>query len=117
MDLVYLTKEFLSSGFSIKDIEEADVILVFEGYTDASWISNIKDNSSTSGWVILLGGGANYWASKKQSCITGSIMESKFVALAAAGKEAELLKNFLLDIPLWVKPIAPISIRCDSVAT
>nr|GFC46729.1 zinc finger, CCHC-type [Tanacetum cinerariifolium] len=114
MDLVYLTKEFLSSGFSMKDIWEADVIL---GYTDASWISNIKDNSSTSGWVILLGGGANYWASKKQSCITGSTMESKFVALAAAGKEAELLKNFLLDIPLWVKPIAPISIRCDSVAT
>ncbi|GJS38510.1 zinc finger, CCHC-type containing protein [Tanacetum coccineum] len=32
--------------------------LVLEGYTDASWISNSKDNSSTSGWVFLLGGGA-----------------------------------------------------------
>ncbi|GKF08516.1 hypothetical protein Tco_0042740, partial [Tanacetum coccineum] len=31
---------------------------VLEGYTDASWISNIEDNSSTSGWVFLLGGGA-----------------------------------------------------------
>nr|GEU41786.1 hypothetical protein [Tanacetum cinerariifolium] len=31
---------------------------VLEGYTDASWISNTKDNSSTSGWVFLLGGGA-----------------------------------------------------------
>ncbi|GJT76774.1 zinc finger, CCHC-type containing protein [Tanacetum coccineum] len=39
---------------------------VLKGYTDASWISNTKDNSSTSGWV---------------------------------------------------KPIAPISIRCDSDAT
>ncbi|GKD82563.1 zinc finger, CCHC-type containing protein, partial [Tanacetum coccineum] len=29
-----------------------------EGYTDASWISNTEDNSSTSGWVFLLGGGA-----------------------------------------------------------
>ncbi|GJR08742.1 zinc finger, CCHC-type containing protein [Tanacetum coccineum] len=27
--------------------------LVLEGYTDASWISNTKDNSSTSGWVIF----------------------------------------------------------------
>ncbi|GKF50360.1 hypothetical protein Tco_0146827, partial [Tanacetum coccineum] len=27
---------------------------VLEGYTDASWISNTKDNSSTSGWVLLL---------------------------------------------------------------
>ncbi|GJX70353.1 hypothetical protein Tco_0307524 [Tanacetum coccineum] len=90
---------------------------VLEGYTDASWISNIEDNSSISGWVFLLGGGAISWASKKQTCITGSTMESEFVALAAAGKKAEWLKNLLLEIPLWTKSIAPISIRCDSVAT
>ncbi|GJW45423.1 hypothetical protein Tco_0074222 [Tanacetum coccineum] len=62
---------------------------VLEGYTDASWISNTKDNSSTSGWVFLLGGGAISWASKKQTCITSSTMESEFLALAAVGKEAE----------------------------
>ncbi|GJV62063.1 hypothetical protein Tco_1468163 [Tanacetum coccineum] len=56
-------------------------------------------------------------ASKKQTCITGSTMESEFVALAAAGKEAEWLRNLILEIPLWSKPIAPISIRCDSAAT
>ncbi|GJY53898.1 zinc finger, CCHC-type containing protein [Tanacetum coccineum] len=87
--------------------------LVLEGYTDASWISNTEDNSSTSGWVFLLGGGAISWASKKQTCIT----ESEFVALTATSKEAEWLKNLLLEIPLWVKPIAPISIRCDSATT
>ncbi|GKB24101.1 zinc finger, CCHC-type containing protein, partial [Tanacetum coccineum] len=90
---------------------------VLEGYTDASWVSNTKDNSSTSGWVFLLGGGAISWASNKQTCITGSIMESEFVALAATSKEAEWLKNLLLEIPLWVKPITPISIRCDNAAT
>ncbi|GJV23938.1 hypothetical protein Tco_1376633 [Tanacetum coccineum] len=51
--------------------------------------SNTGDNSSTSGWVFLLGGGAISWASKKQTCITGSTMESEFVALASAGKEAK----------------------------
>ncbi|GJT12254.1 zinc finger, CCHC-type containing protein [Tanacetum coccineum] len=81
---VALTKDFLSSRFSMKDIGKADVILVLEGYTDASWISNTKDNSSTSGWVFLLGGGAISWASKKQTCISGSTMKSEFVALAAA---------------------------------
>ncbi|GJR25085.1 zinc finger, CCHC-type containing protein [Tanacetum coccineum] len=90
---------------------------VLEGYTDASWISNTEDNSSTSGWVFLLGGGAISWASKKQTCITGLTMKYEFVALAAASKEAEWLKNLLLEIPLWSKPIAPISIRCDSAAT
>ncbi|GJS64564.1 zinc finger, CCHC-type containing protein [Tanacetum coccineum] len=124
---VDLTKEFLSLRFSMKDIGEADVILgilvtlvlstVLEGYADASWISNTEDNSSISGWVFLLGGGAICWASKKQTCITGSTMESEFVALAAVCKEAEWLKNLLLEIPLWSKHIAPISIRCDSAAT
>nr|GEW09923.1 zinc finger, CCHC-type [Tanacetum cinerariifolium] len=80
-------------------------------------LNNIEDNSSTSDWVFQLGGGAISWASKKQTCIIGSTMKSEFVALAADGKEAEWLKNFLLEIPLWVKPIAPISIRYDSVAT
>ncbi|GKC78259.1 zinc finger, CCHC-type containing protein [Tanacetum coccineum] len=43
---------------------------VLEGYTDASWISNTEDNSSTSCWISL-----------------------------------------------WSKPIASISIRCDTAAT
>nr|GEZ30467.1 zinc finger, CCHC-type [Tanacetum cinerariifolium] len=66
------TKEFLSSRFSIKDMGEADVFLsvrikheMLEGYNNASWINNTKDNSSTSGWVFLLGEGAISWASKK----------------------------------------------------
>ncbi|GKE10920.1 zinc finger, CCHC-type containing protein [Tanacetum coccineum] len=63
--------------------------LMLEGYTNANWISNTKDNYSTSGWVFLLGGGAISWASKKQTCITSSTMEYEFVALVAAGKEAE----------------------------
>nr|GEW88432.1 zinc finger, CCHC-type [Tanacetum cinerariifolium] len=65
---------------------------VLEGYNDTSWISNTEDNASKSGWVFLLGG-------------------------ATAGKEAKWLKKLLLEIPLWSKPIAPISIRCDSAAT
>ncbi|GJX57410.1 zinc finger, CCHC-type containing protein, partial [Tanacetum coccineum] len=56
--------------------------LVIEGYFDASWITNSEDHTSTTGWVFLLG-------RKKQTCITDSTMESEFVALAAAGKEAE----------------------------
>ncbi|GJV15962.1 zinc finger, CCHC-type containing protein [Tanacetum coccineum] len=160
---VDLTKEFLLSRFSMKDMWEADVILGIRikhksngisisqslyiekvlkkfnyfdctpvstpmdimgklsrytsnpGYTDASWISNTEDNSSTR--VFLLGGGAISWASKKQTCITGSITESKFLALVTTGKEAEWLRNLILEIPLWYKPIAHIFIRCDSAAT
>nr|GEX94885.1 hypothetical protein [Tanacetum cinerariifolium] len=130
---VNLTKEFLSSRFSMKDMRDADVILVVSqleysrviGYLmyvmtytrpqleysrvigclmyvmtctrpDIAFVvgklsryTSNPDNSSTSGWVFLLGGGVISWASKKQTCITSLTMESEFVALAAAGKEVE----------------------------
>ena len=90
---------------------------VLEGYTDASWITSANDNKSTSGWVFTLAGDAVSWASKKQTCITHSTMESEFVALAAASKEAEWLRNLLLDIELWPQPMPAISLHCDSQAT
>nr|GEX72152.1 zinc finger, CCHC-type [Tanacetum cinerariifolium] len=89
---------------------------VLEGYSDASWINHVEDSSSTSGWVFLLGGGAVSWASKNQTCITGSTIESEFVELAA-GKEAEWLRNLIHEILIWPKPIASVSIHCDSAAT
>nr|GEV95066.1 zinc finger, CCHC-type [Tanacetum cinerariifolium] len=39
------------------------------------------------------------------------------MALAAAGNEAEWLRNLVHEIPLWPKPISTISIRCDSAVT
>nr|GEY77202.1 zinc finger, CCHC-type [Tanacetum cinerariifolium] len=62
---------------------------VLEGYSDASWITGSSDCKSTTGWIFTLGGGAVCWRSKKQTCITHSTMEAEFLALAAAGKEAE----------------------------
>ncbi|GKD93409.1 hypothetical protein Tco_1373246 [Tanacetum coccineum] len=52
--------------------------VVFEGYTDASWISNTEDNSSTSGCVFQLGGVAISLASKKQTCIIRLTTEYEF---------------------------------------
>ena len=65
----------------------------------------------------MLSGGAISWASKKQTCITHSTMEAEFLALAAACKEAEWLRNMLLDIKLWPQPMPAISLHCDSEAT
>ncbi|KAK4409467.1 hypothetical protein Sango_0019700 [Sesamum angolense] len=56
--------------------------------------------------------GAVAWDSKKQTCSTHSTMEAEFVALAAASKEAEWLRNMLLDITLWPQPMPAISLLC-----
>ena len=57
---------------------------VLEGYSDASWITNKEDSSSTSGWIFIYGGGAISWSSKKQTCISDSTMTSEFIALISA---------------------------------
>jgi hypothetical protein len=50
--------------------------------------SNSTNSKSTSGYIFTLEGVVISWGSKKQTCITHSTMESDFVALAAACKEA-----------------------------
>lgn len=95
----------------------SDYPAVLEGYSDASWITSLSDNKSTSGWIFTIGGGAISWASKKQTCISHSTMEAEFIALAATGKEAEWLRDLLLDIKLWPQHITAISVYCDSEST
>nr|GEY15024.1 reverse transcriptase domain-containing protein [Tanacetum cinerariifolium] len=95
----------------IHDVIKKEVIKLLEAgliYSifDSPWVSHCIPKKG--------GGGAILWAFKKQTCITGSTMESEFVALAAAGKEAEWLRNLIHEIPIWTKTIAPISILCDS---
>nr|GEU76729.1 hypothetical protein [Tanacetum cinerariifolium] len=89
---------------------------------DVGRLSRFTSNHSRQHWkaitrVFKYLRGAISWASKKQTCITGPTLEYEFVALAAAGKEAEWLRNFIHEIPIWPKPIAPISIRSDSAPT
>ena len=43
-------------------------------------------------------------------------MESEFIALDMAGGEAEWLRDFLEDVPIWPKPVTAICIHCDSLA-
>ncbi|GJR64875.1 hypothetical protein Tco_0010940 [Tanacetum coccineum] len=73
---------------------------VVEGYSDASWITSSSDSKSTTGWIFTLSGGVVSWGSKKQTCIIHSTMKAELLALAAVGKEAEWLRNMLLDIEL-----------------
>nr|GEV15275.1 zinc finger, CCHC-type [Tanacetum cinerariifolium] len=77
------TKKFLSSRFSMKDMEEADVILGIKiklknkgiVITQSHYIEKILKKFNRKDCSP---------ASKKQTCITDSTMESEFVSLAAA---------------------------------
>jgi hypothetical protein len=95
----------------------SDFPAVIEEYSDASWMTSSSDNKSTSGWIFSLGGGAISWASKKQTCISHFTMESEFIAITVAGKEAKWLRNILFNIKLWPQPMSAISLYCDAEAT
>lgn len=91
---------------------------VLEGYCDASRKVGPDNFMSPRmvGYTLLVGpqflGGF-----KKKTCITHFTMEWEFVALVAGGEEAEWLRNLLLEIPIWLRPMPPISLHCDSTST
>ena len=72
---------------------------MLEGYSDANWISDIKDSKSTSRYVFTLGGVAVSWKSFKQTVIARSTMKSEFIALDKCGEEVEWPHYFLEGIP------------------
>nr|GEX71825.1 zinc finger, CCHC-type [Tanacetum cinerariifolium] len=103
-----LKKEFLSPRFLMKDMRESDVILGIRIKHESNMIAIPQSHYIEKDTLM-----------QARSAIlkTSSTMESECVALTAAGKEAEWLKNLILEILLWFKPIAPISILFDSATT
>nr|GEZ09277.1 zinc finger, CCHC-type [Tanacetum cinerariifolium] len=99
------------------DLESNEDPSVLKGYTYASWIPDQEDYASTSGWIFTLGWGVVSWGSKKHSCLTDSAMAVEFMALASCCKEAELLRDLLINITLWPKPMPLIFVYCDSQST
>jgi len=87
---------------------------VLEGYSDANWIADSKNSKSTSGYIFTLGSPALSWKSSKQTVAAKSTMESEFIALDTTAAEAEWLRNFLEDIPMWGIPVPAIRVHCDS---
>ena len=87
---------------------------VFEGYSGANWISNVKDSKSYSGYLFTLGGAVVSWKSSKQTVITRSIVEFEFIALDKCGEEVELLCHFLKYIVRWSRYVSPICIHCNT---
>jgi hypothetical protein len=53
---------------------------VLRAYTDIDWAKSIDDIKSTSGGAIFLGSCLVYWINKKQTSISLSTTEYKYIA-------------------------------------
>ena len=68
-----------------------------EGFSDAD--SNSQEHRhAISGYVFAVDGGDVSWNSRKQSLVTLSTMESEYVAVMHASKEALWIRAFLSDV-------------------
>ncbi|XP_046145466.1 secreted RxLR effector protein 161-like [Osmia bicornis bicornis] len=106
---LYATKEKgLKYGQGINEIEM---------YSDADWATDIDDRHSHSGMVVFLGGNPITWKSSKQKSISTSTMESEYIALENAVKEAMWMKMLFKEIQSLLNidvPREPYMIRCDN---
>lgn len=75
------------------------------GFSDADW-GNCKINRhSYSGYLFKIGGAAVSWESRKQKCVSRSSVESEYVALSDAAKEAAYLRGLLSGVGVPPKTI------------
>jgi hypothetical protein len=79
---------------------------------DTDWGSNINDHKSTSSYAFMLAGGAISWSSKKQTSVTLSSTEAKYIAGTHSAKEAVWLRQFLEQIHFC--PTAPTNIHINN---
>ncbi|KAJ9567714.1 hypothetical protein OSB04_003680 [Centaurea solstitialis] len=100
-----------------------DMFLVFggsedeisvNGYSDASFQTDIDDFRSQLGYIFTLNGGAISWKSSKQDTIADSTTEAEYIAASDAAKEAVWLRNFLSDLRVVASVSRPIDILCDN---
>jgi hypothetical protein len=87
--------------------------LNLQAYTDADWGGNADDRTSTSAYLIYVGGNPVSWLSRKQRTVARSSTEAEYRAVATATAEIMWISNLLseLHVPLVKPPL----LLCDNV--
>jgi hypothetical protein len=84
-------------------------------WCNANFAAWLEAQSSTTGWVVIMCGGAISWSSKKQATAAASTMEAEYQVRGAVAREApspgKMMPDFrpiFLDFPLP----GPIAVAC-----
>lgn len=91
--------------------------LTVRGYTDASFMTDMDDRRSQSGYVFILNGGAVSWRSWKQSTTADSTTAAEVMAAAEASKEGVWIKKFLEELGVVPSSESPLELFCDNSAS
>ena len=83
-------------------------------YKDVDWASYVDDRKSTSGGAFYLGNILVAWLSKKQTSISLSTTEAKYIAIVACCTQVMWMKQTLQDMKVSIDE--HISIKCDNTS-
>ena len=86
-----------------------------ECFTDADWVGSKEDKRSTSGYCVFVGGNLVSWKNKKQSIVSRSSAESKYIAITQSACEIMRLHQLLTEV--GIKTSVLTKLWCDNKAT
>lgn len=85
------------------------------GFSDADWVGNSDDCTSTTGYIIFLGSNPISWSSRKQRFVSRSSTEAEYSTVAHTVSEIYWLVSLLQE--LHVKSSIVPTIYCDNLGT
>ena len=91
-----------------------------DGFCDSNFAACVDTRRSTSGWTLIMYGGAVSWQSKKQPTVAVSTMEAEYQGCGAIARESASMAKLLCELVLLSRgdfPLrGPITIGVDNKA-
>lgn len=84
-------------------------------FSDSDWAGNVDDRTSTSSYIIFLGGNPISWSSKRQRSVARSSTEAEYKSVAHTAAELTWLTHLLSEI--GIPSTSPPSIYCHNIRT
>lgn len=68
------------------------------GWVDADWAGCYDTRKSTTGYIFMLNDSPIIWKSRRQQTVASSTVESEYIAVSEAGREAVWLRGLLHEL-------------------
>ncbi|KAL0377147.1 UNVERIFIED_CONTAM: Retrovirus-related Pol polyprotein from transposon TNT 1-94 [Sesamum calycinum] len=105
---------YMDQSVNFISIGEEQKELVLEGYSDASFQSDIEKFKSQSDFFFKLNSGGVAWKSSKQDTTANSITKFEYIEASKAAKETVWMKNYIQELGVVLSIVEPIIIFWDN---